>query len=207
MKAWGGRFEGRPDPAAAELGRSIEVDSVLALDDVDGSIAHVTGLERAGLPCPEVRSCPAGLPHDGSWLVKPLASAGGTGIRPLGPGDDPGGPCYYQRRIDGTSLSAVFVASRERAELVRRAHRVAGVLELAGDVQPDDVVPLAGERDGGDPALPVRGAGDQRDGPHAAAFRYGCRWSSRGTPSASLKTFVATMIAPKPMSSTSCCSS
>jgi len=49
MKSWGGRFEGRPDPVAAEFGRSIEVDAALALDDVDGSIAHVTGLERAGL--------------------------------------------------------------------------------------------------------------------------------------------------------------
>jgi len=49
MKAWGGRFEGRPDPSAAELGRSIDVDAELALDDIDGSNAHVTGLERAGL--------------------------------------------------------------------------------------------------------------------------------------------------------------
>ena len=49
MKSWGGRLEGRPDPVAAEFGRSIEVDAALALDDVDGSIAHVTGLERAGL--------------------------------------------------------------------------------------------------------------------------------------------------------------
>src|SRR6185503_17365357 len=49
MKSWGGRFEGRPDPAAAEFGRSIDIDAALALDDVDGSVAHVTGLERAGL--------------------------------------------------------------------------------------------------------------------------------------------------------------
>lgn len=49
MKTWGGRFEGRPDPGAAAFGRSIEIDAELALDDVDGSIAHVSGLERAGL--------------------------------------------------------------------------------------------------------------------------------------------------------------
>src|SRR5690349_6520686 len=56
MKAWGGRFESRPDPRAAELGRSIEVDAELALDDVDGSIAHVSGLERAGLLAAEEAS-------------------------------------------------------------------------------------------------------------------------------------------------------
>jgi len=49
MKAWGGRFTEGPDPVAAEFGRSIEVDRELALDDLTGSIAHVRGLERAGL--------------------------------------------------------------------------------------------------------------------------------------------------------------
>ena len=45
----GGRFEDAPDERAADLGRSIEVDAGLALDDLDGSIAHVRGLARAGL--------------------------------------------------------------------------------------------------------------------------------------------------------------
>jgi argininosuccinate lyase len=49
MKAWGGRFHEAPDALAAEFGRSIEVDAELALDDLQGSIAHVHGLERAGL--------------------------------------------------------------------------------------------------------------------------------------------------------------
>ncbi|MEZ4595855.1 MAG: argininosuccinate lyase, partial [Chloroflexota bacterium] len=49
MKAWGGRFSEAPDAMAAEFGRSIEVDAELALDDLAGSIAHVHGLERAGL--------------------------------------------------------------------------------------------------------------------------------------------------------------
>lgn len=49
MKAWGGRFEGSPDAATAAFGRSIEVDAELALDDIDGSIAHVRALARASL--------------------------------------------------------------------------------------------------------------------------------------------------------------
>lgn len=49
MKAWGGRFSEAPDALAAEFGRSIEVDAEMAPDDIAGSIAHVHGLERAGL--------------------------------------------------------------------------------------------------------------------------------------------------------------
>ncbi len=49
MRMWGGRFTGQTDPLIAEATRSIEIDQVLALDDLDGSIAHVRGLERAGL--------------------------------------------------------------------------------------------------------------------------------------------------------------
>jgi len=62
VKTWGGRFEGRPDPRAADFGRSIEVDAELALDDIDGSIAHVSGLERAGVvSAAEARTLRAGL--------------------------------------------------------------------------------------------------------------------------------------------------
>jgi argininosuccinate lyase len=49
MKLWGGRFEGATDARVAEFTRSVEVDRVLALDDIAGSIAHVHGLGRAGL--------------------------------------------------------------------------------------------------------------------------------------------------------------
>jgi argininosuccinate lyase len=57
LKLWGGRFGANDDGAvtaeeaerAAAFGRSIDVDRELALDDLDGSIAHVRGLGRAGL--------------------------------------------------------------------------------------------------------------------------------------------------------------
>jgi argininosuccinate lyase len=49
MKAWGGRFAAGPDANAADFGRSIEIDVELATDDIDGSMAHVSGLRRAGL--------------------------------------------------------------------------------------------------------------------------------------------------------------
>jgi predicted ATP-grasp superfamily ATP-dependent carboligase len=80
-------------------------------------------LRCARLVAPEVRLAgSAGLPRDGSWLRKPLASAGGIGIEPFGPG--PGaGPTgevgyYYQQRVDGEALSAVFVGGQASPVLV-----------------------------------------------------------------------------------------
>ena len=69
-------------------------------------------LRSAGLPRPRVRLDPAGLPRDGSWLAKPLASAGGRGVRLLLEGRPlPRAACYYQERIAGPSLAAIFAAS------------------------------------------------------------------------------------------------
>ena len=52
-------------------------------------IAVAEALRRAGLPCPRVRLEPEGLPRDGSWLVKPLASAGGEASGPSSRVRDP----------------------------------------------------------------------------------------------------------------------
>ncbi len=49
MRTWGGRFSGETDARVVDFTRSIEVDAVLAADDLAGSIAHVHGLGRAGL--------------------------------------------------------------------------------------------------------------------------------------------------------------
>ncbi len=49
MRLWGGRFADESDERMAAFTRSIEVDAALAVDDIDGSVAHVHGLARAGL--------------------------------------------------------------------------------------------------------------------------------------------------------------
>ncbi len=49
MQLWGGRFREASDARLADFSVSIDVDAALALDDIAGSIAHVHGLERAGL--------------------------------------------------------------------------------------------------------------------------------------------------------------
>ena len=83
-----------------------------------GRVADV--LDRNGIPCPRVRSDSAGLPRDASWLQKPLASAGGRGIKPLLDHHDDTGPAtyYFQERIDGPSFSALFIAENSRARLI-----------------------------------------------------------------------------------------
>lgn len=49
MQLWGGRFSEENDERVAAYTRSVEVDQALAADDIEGSIAHVRGLARAGL--------------------------------------------------------------------------------------------------------------------------------------------------------------
>jgi argininosuccinate lyase len=49
MRVWGGRFGEESDQRVADFTRSIDVDRELAADDIQGSIAHVRGLARAGL--------------------------------------------------------------------------------------------------------------------------------------------------------------
>src|SRR3990170_4992271 len=49
MRLWGGRFSEENDERVADFTRSIELDRELAADDIEGSIAHVRGLARAGL--------------------------------------------------------------------------------------------------------------------------------------------------------------
>jgi argininosuccinate lyase len=49
VRLWGGRFAGASDPRATEIGRSVDVDRELALDDLAGSEAHVRGLFGAGI--------------------------------------------------------------------------------------------------------------------------------------------------------------
>jgi predicted ATP-grasp superfamily ATP-dependent carboligase len=73
-------------------------------------IAVARALREAGLPFPDTRLTPPPQAAPGEWLVKPIASAAGHGIRPLDPkdiGDDE--PVYYQERVDGSHLSALYL--------------------------------------------------------------------------------------------------
>lgn len=53
QRTWGGRFEATPAEAMMRLSASVDVDRALWRDDIDGSIAHARGLQRAGVLSPE----------------------------------------------------------------------------------------------------------------------------------------------------------
>ena len=151
-----GALENRPG-LLAHLARSRPLwgngaETVRAVRD---PIALANALHSAGFPAPDVRLDPIGLRRDGSWLRKPINSAGGAGIERLGTVHDtensaPSRSCYYQERIYGASLSAVFVGSRAgsvfagvtRQLIGRRGARFA----YRGNVTPWPVAPATGRR-------------------------------------------------------------
>ena len=107
-----------------------------------------------------------------------------------------------RRRGDRQALAPELLdLGSERLELVGGAHRIGGIGELRGDVERDDVVAVLGQRERGRAALPVGGAGDERERSCGVRAR-GSRRDRRA--SASLKTLVATMIAPNAVSVTIC---
>ncbi len=76
-------------------------------------------LAAEGLPFIEVRLDARGLPRDGTWLVKPIASVGGRQIQRLGHGTVPlAEPSYFQRFLEGTSHSAMFIAQGGTSQLI-----------------------------------------------------------------------------------------
>ncbi len=97
------------------------------LRSVRDPLRVMQALIRRGLPCPEVRTSAEGLPRDGSWLIKPLASGGGRFIRFLD--RHPfllSEPVYFQKWIDGPSFSAIYLAGRGRAELLGVTRQLIG---------------------------------------------------------------------------------
>ncbi len=73
-------------------------------------------LERLGIAHPEtVLEGPA--PSAG-WLAKRAGGSGGGHIRILGAGESPGAGYYRQRRVDGISASALFLANGRDARIL-----------------------------------------------------------------------------------------
>jgi predicted ATP-grasp superfamily ATP-dependent carboligase len=115
-----GSIENRPDLVGRISGRHpLLGNSPATLRAVRDPFALAGAVRDAGLVAPAVRPDPTGLPLDGSWLVKPIASGGGRGIRPWS-GEPPtvGRSVYFQERIEGRSLAALFVGEERVARLL-----------------------------------------------------------------------------------------
>jgi predicted ATP-grasp superfamily ATP-dependent carboligase len=85
-------------------------------------------LRRAGLPCPELWRGETPPPPDGRWLVKPLAGAGGGGVR-LWAGAArslPKRPAYWQEFIEGEACAAVYGGDGETATLLGVTRQLVG---------------------------------------------------------------------------------
>jgi predicted ATP-grasp superfamily ATP-dependent carboligase len=103
-------------------------------------------LLRAGLPAPDLRERADGLPRDGSWLVKPRKSGGGSGIRPLSAqAPDPGSEQYVQKWLRGEPLSALFIGHGGAASLLgvtrQRLGKPGEPYGYAGGIGPWPVTP------------------------------------------------------------------
>jgi uncharacterized protein len=124
-----GGFENEPE-CIEKISRrhalwGIDAQTVRAVRN-PGRVAEA--LASNGIPRPEVRSRPVGLPRDESWLKKSLASGGGRGIEPLTDLNDAGSVAhYYQERIDGPSFSALFMGERSTARLIGVTRQLTGV--------------------------------------------------------------------------------
>lgn len=91
--------------------------------------------QRFGLPHLEVRSMHHAPDRDGSWLVKPLAGAGGRGIAPwIAETAEPDEQHYFQQLAEGDSYSAVFLAPADRRDVrfVGVTRQIVGDERLAG---------------------------------------------------------------------------
>lgn len=99
------------------------VDSLKSLRDP----AYLAWIMKIGaVPCPCVRVDPPEEEDPTTWLVKPLASAGGSGIYFWDRRPSPAQRVYFQEFIPGPSLAALFVGDHG-ARLLGATTQLAGV--------------------------------------------------------------------------------
>ncbi len=142
---YGSGFEHQPSLIAA-LGREVRVygASADALSRAKDPVAVAQACARSHVAHPEIRF-EQPMDCDG-WLMKTRGGAGGGHVRIAGretamaPGD------YFQRRVDGRSVSALFIGDGARVEIVGLSQQWTSPLSYApfrygGSVGPIDISP------------------------------------------------------------------
>jgi predicted ATP-grasp superfamily ATP-dependent carboligase len=124
-------FENHPRAVAAlARGRTLWGNPPDVLRRVRDPVLVAEALRRRGLPAPVAsRTAPGdshqrGAPRD--WLIKPLASGGGHGVREWRRGSRVPRRGYVQERIDGVPGSVVFVAALGRAVVLGVSRQLVG---------------------------------------------------------------------------------
>jgi uncharacterized protein len=121
-------FENYPGAVASlSTGRTLLGNSPDVLRRVRDPRLVAAALRRRGHATPAVRFAnDPNVPNDpNEWLIKPLRSGGGRGIRRWQGGRVPRGS-YLQGLIEGTPASLVFIAAGGRAVLLGVSHQLIG---------------------------------------------------------------------------------
>jgi predicted ATP-grasp superfamily ATP-dependent carboligase len=88
---------------------------------------HLAGATRdAGISFPDTRHDPANVPRDGTWLVKPIASGGGRGIRSWFGELHGDRPCLWQRRISGQRLAVGYLLHGDECRVIATSRQLVG---------------------------------------------------------------------------------
>jgi predicted ATP-grasp superfamily ATP-dependent carboligase len=122
-------FENHPGAIdALAAGRALWGNRASTVRRVRDPLALSAALHRRGFPVADVRLPPdAAVQAVGSsWLVKPIASGGGHGIRLWQPTEPVPRGCYLQRHIDGDAWSVAFVAARRQAAVIAVSRQLVG---------------------------------------------------------------------------------
>ena len=134
--------------AAARAAQSIDADAVAYLSSFENHPRAVAWLARGralwGNPPDVIRTArarvgsafrrngpPAGGPHE--YLVKPIKSGGGHGVRRWIPGSPVPRGCYLQEFVEGTPGSVVFVAAGGRSVPLGMSRQLIGEAAFGTD--------------------------------------------------------------------------
>lgn len=132
-----GAIENHPDLIEAiSRARPLAGNTAAAVRRLRDPAELAAATRAAGLSFPETLVSADGVPLDGTFLVKPLASAGGRGIRrwtpevaadwPTGPASRLCQPRVWQRFVAGDPLSASYCMAEGAARLVGLSRQLIG---------------------------------------------------------------------------------
>ena len=114
---YGAGFEDRP-ALLARLAETVPIlgNDATAIQRIKDPTSFFSRLGDLGIPHPEVRFSPPGQAR--GWLRKRRGASGGHHVRRARPDEAPEPGVYYQRRVAGQAVSALFLADGTRTTTI-----------------------------------------------------------------------------------------